>query len=98
MNIGPGKDSRFASAETLYTPEQVPGIDRQTNFLRYGGFAQFDWRDDPFGPKRGGNYTVSQGIHFKDSSMHPASIQTLFPHDSQNGRLCKEALHGIDCS
>ena len=37
-------------------------------------------------------------IHFKDSSMHPASIQALFPHDSQKGRLCKEALHGIDCS
>ena len=68
VNIGPGKDSRFASAETLYTPGQVPGIDRQTNFLRYGGFAQFDWRDDPFGPKHGGNYTVHY-TRFKDHDL-----------------------------
>ena len=26
------------------------------NFTRVGGFAQYDWRDNPGGPRRGGNY------------------------------------------
>ena len=68
VNVGPGKDSRFASAEAIYTPSQVAGIDRQTNFLRYGAFGQFDWRDDPFGPKNGGNYVV-QYTRFEDRDL-----------------------------
>ncbi|MCI0627667.1 MAG: BamA/TamA family outer membrane protein, partial [Acidobacteria bacterium] len=68
VNVGPGTDDRFASAETIYTPTQTPGIDRQTNFLRYGAFGQFDWRDDPFGPKRGGNYVV-QYTRFEDRDL-----------------------------
>jgi len=68
VNVGPGTDKRFASAETIYTPALVPGIDRQTNFLRYGAFAQFDWRNDPFGPKGGGNYVV-QYTRFEDQDL-----------------------------
>jgi outer membrane protein assembly factor BamA len=69
VNIGPGKDSRFASADAVFTPAQVPGIDRQTNFLRYGAFGQFDWRDNPFGPLNGGNY-VLQYTRFEDRNLH----------------------------
>jgi outer membrane protein assembly factor BamA len=57
-NIGPGQDSRFISTDRLFTPAEAPGIDRQTNFLRYNGFAQVDYRDNPLGPKNGGNYVV----------------------------------------
>ncbi|MBY0506909.1 MAG: hypothetical protein K2X03_23530 [Bryobacteraceae bacterium] len=57
-NVGPGKDNRFVSAERVFTPSQSPGIDQQTNFYRYGGFGQFDYRDDSFGPRSGGNYVV----------------------------------------
>jgi hypothetical protein len=31
-----------------------PGAD--SSFGRLGGFAQYDWRDNPGGPRRGGNY------------------------------------------
>ena len=55
-NIGPGTDSRYASAESVYSPAQAPGIDRQENFARTGAFVQYDWRDNPGGPRRGGNY------------------------------------------
>ncbi|MBI3279715.1 MAG: hypothetical protein HYZ57_07745, partial [Acidobacteria bacterium] len=36
VNVGPGRDSRFVSAEAVFTPAQAPGIDRQTDFFRYG--------------------------------------------------------------
>lgn len=57
-NVGRGMDSRYASAETVYSPRQAPGIDFQSNFLHTGAFAQYDWRDNPDGPRRGGNYFV----------------------------------------
>jgi len=55
-NVGPGTDSRYASSERVYTPAQAPGIDVQSNFSRIGTFAQYDWRDNPGGARRGGNY------------------------------------------
>ena len=58
MNVGPGTRSGWISTEQQFTPEQAPGINRQTDFLRYGGFAQLDYRDDPLGPRKGGNYLV----------------------------------------
>lgn len=68
VNVGPGRDSRFVSADRVFTPEQAPGIDRQTNFVRYGTFAQLDYRNDPLGPKAGGNY-VMQFSWFKDQQL-----------------------------
>jgi outer membrane protein assembly factor BamA len=69
VNIGPGTDSRFVSSDAVFTPVQSPGIDRQTNFLRYGAFGQFDWRDDPLAPRNGGNY-VLQYTRFEDRDLH----------------------------
>lgn len=68
VNTGPGTDSRFASVETVLTPAQVSGLDRQTDFFRYGTFAQFDWRDNPFGPRQGGNYVI-QFTRFEDRDL-----------------------------
>lgn len=56
-NTGPGKDRRYASSETVFPPSQASGIDRQTNFYRWGLFAQADYRDSKTGPRSGGNYT-----------------------------------------
>jgi len=68
-NVGPGNDSRFISAEQVFTPAQSPGIDRQTNFLRNGVFAQYDYRDNPAGmAKSGGNY-VFQHSWFHDQGL-----------------------------
>jgi outer membrane protein assembly factor BamA len=58
VNVGPGNDSRYASAETVFSPVIVPGLDHQTNHLRTSVFFQFDYRDNPNGPKSGGNYVV----------------------------------------
>jgi outer membrane protein assembly factor BamA len=59
VNVGPGTDSRFVSSEKIFSPTEAPGIDRQTDFLRLGAFAQFDYRDNPGGPRSGGNYLVA---------------------------------------
>jgi outer membrane protein assembly factor BamA len=56
VNVGPGTDPRFVSTERIFTPASTPGIDRQSDFLRSGLFAQYDYRDNPGGPRKGGNY------------------------------------------
>lgn len=56
VNVGPGADRRFVSTEKIYTPASTPGIDNQSDFLRGGIFAQYDYRDNPGGPRKGGNY------------------------------------------
>ncbi|MGC4051770.1 MAG: BamA/TamA family outer membrane protein [Paludibaculum sp.] len=75
-NVGRGRDSRFASADTVYTPAQSPGIDVQTNYLRNGVFAQWDYRDNPAGPKQGGNY-VMQYSWYHDNRLGVYSFRRL---------------------
>lgn len=68
-NVGPGQDNRFISADRIYSPAQAPGIDQQTDFLRYGGALQFDYRDTPFATRRGGNYFI-QASKFLDRKLN----------------------------
>ena len=65
VNVGPGTDDRFVSADKVYS---VPGMDRQANFFRYGGHLQFDYRDDPEGPRSGGNYRAAYS-HYEDRKL-----------------------------
>jgi outer membrane protein assembly factor BamA len=75
-NIGPGRDNRYASADQTYSPSQAPGIDIQSNFLRTGAFAQYDWRDNPDGARKGGNYFAQ--IHdFRDQSFGTSDFRRL---------------------
>jgi outer membrane protein assembly factor BamA len=69
VNTGPGTDSRLISTEKQFSPSQAPGIDQQTDFFRYGGFVQLDYRDDPRGPKSGGNY-IAQYTWYNDTQFH----------------------------
>jgi outer membrane protein assembly factor BamA len=75
-NTGPGTDSRYASAEQLYSPSQAPGIDSQSNFLRTSTFTQYDWRDNPDGPRRGGNY-FAQFADYRDRTFGAANFRRL---------------------
>lgn len=75
-NVGHGTDSRFASAEQVYSPVQAPGIDAQSNFLRTGAFAQYDWRDNPDGPRRGGNY-YAQFSDYRDRTFGVSDFRRL---------------------
>jgi hypothetical protein len=75
-NIGSGTDARYASAETVYNSYQAPGIDVQSNFLRTGAFAQYDWRDNPDGPRRGGSY-FAQFSDFRDRTLSTYNFRRL---------------------
>ncbi|MGH9675308.1 MAG: BamA/TamA family outer membrane protein [Bryobacteraceae bacterium] len=85
LNVGPGTDERFISAERQFSPSQAPGIDQQTNFLRYGGFAQLDYRDNSFGARSGGNYTVrfdrytDRNLSRHDFDRVEAELQQFIP-------------------
>ncbi len=75
-NVGPGRDTRFASAETAFSPAQSPGIDIQTDYAHNGVFAQWDYRDNPSGPKQGGNY-VMQYTWYHDNRAGLYSFRRL---------------------
>lgn len=84
-NVGPGQDPRFISAERQYSAAGTPGIDVQSNFQRTGVFIQHDTRDNPLGPKKGGNY-LFQYTWFDDRKLNQynfrrtdAEIQQFFP-------------------
>jgi outer membrane protein assembly factor BamA len=76
VNVGPGADSRFASADKVFTPAQAPGIDFQSNFVRYGAFVMIDYRDRPGGPRRGGSY-VAQFDRYVDQRLGLYSFERL---------------------
>ncbi len=67
-NVGPGRDDSFISSDAQFTEAQVPGLDYQTNFLQGGGYVQYDWRDNPGGPRSGGNY-FAQYSTFADTGV-----------------------------
>lgn len=58
VNTGPGRNKRYASTERVFAARQVSGLDRQTDFLRVGYFAQMDYRDNPLGARSGGFYSL----------------------------------------
>jgi ATP:ADP antiporter, AAA family len=74
VNPGPGGNAALASAETLYPDAQAPGIEQSTTFLRNTVFVQFDNRDNPAGPKSGGNY-VFQHSWYRDERLSSYSFQ-----------------------
>jgi outer membrane protein assembly factor BamA len=76
VNVGPGGDSRFASTDQVFSPALAPGIDHQTDFFRYGFFAQFDYRDNPAGPRAGGFYAVKYNRFF-DQNLSAFSFDRL---------------------
>ncbi len=58
VTLGPGQDTRFASTDKVFTPQQAIGIDTRPDFVRLGTFAEYDYRDNPGGPRIGGDYLI----------------------------------------
>ena len=65
VNVGPGRDDSFVSSDQIFGEATTPGIEVQSDFLQSGGFVQYDWRDNPGGPRRGGSY-LGQFTTFSD--------------------------------
>jgi hypothetical protein len=76
VNIGPGKSGRFPSTDQLFPPSLTVGIDHQTDFLRYGPFAQVDYLDDSERPAGGGVYTF-QYTWYRDQNLNLHDFQRM---------------------
>lgn len=85
LNVGPGSNDNFASADQQYSPAFTPGINHQANSFRYGFFGQIDYRDNPGGPRSGGSYTAQYNIYDDrelnrfDFSRLTVDLQQYFP-------------------
>jgi len=76
INVGPGRDDRYASTDVTYTAATVPGLDRQTDFVRYGPFVELDYRDDKLGPRDGGRYLFQQ-TWYDDRGLNRYSFRRM---------------------
>src|SRR5713226_7835230 len=61
FNVGPGRTNDFPSTDQVFAA--VPGVTHQTDFVRGGAFVQFDYRDRPQAPHKGGNYIVQYSTY-----------------------------------
>ena len=84
-NVGHGTDSRFASVEEVFSPNDAPGVDYQPHYKYAGGFASLDFRDSSLNPRSGGNYRV-EGRYYLDRDQRRYSfrhwrmeVQQYFP-------------------
>lgn len=59
INIGPGKDPRYASATSRFSSGEAPGIDVQSTFLRLAPELDLDYRDVKGDPHRGSHVSVA---------------------------------------
>jgi hypothetical protein len=57
-NLGPGVGS-FPSIETMYSPEELPGIDADVTYLHSQVTVGIDWRTSPGYSRRGGFYSAT---------------------------------------
>jgi hypothetical protein len=58
INVGPGTDERFPPTQDVFPPQEVPGLDVQGRFVKYGGFAAVNYTNRG-NPWRGGYYLAS---------------------------------------
>jgi len=97
VNTGPGHSTAYISAEQQFRPADTPGVDRQTNFWRGGGFVEYDWRDQASYPSSGGKYSA-QYVRYLDRDLGAYSFLRLDLDASQYVPLFNRtrvlALHG----
>ncbi|GAG04305.1 unnamed protein product, partial [marine sediment metagenome] len=58
VHTGPGKRSGIPSTDEVFDPTEIPGLNENTWFLRWGVLAKYDYRDDRNGASAGGVYGV----------------------------------------
>jgi hypothetical protein len=58
-HTGPTSGQDVPSIETIFDATTAPGLFDDTTFLGYGGFAGYDTRDVPRGPRSGGFYGIN---------------------------------------
>jgi outer membrane protein assembly factor BamA len=75
-NVGPGKRGGVPSTEEVFDPRTTPGLLQQTSLWRPGAFLQYDYRDNPRGPRAGGHY-LARYTRYVDRDLHAHSFNQL---------------------
>lgn len=75
-NVSRGRDRALASTEKVFTPAVTPGLDIQTNYLRGGPIASFDYRDNPASPREGGFYSAEY-VYYSDREIGRYNFRRL---------------------
>ena len=76
VNTGPGNLGGLPQTADLFSPQETPGLDDQTDYLRGGFFVQYDYRDNPLGPRSGGNY-VAKFTYYDDRDLGMHDFRSL---------------------
>jgi len=76
INVGPGERTGVIETDKAFTPLTTPGVFDQTDFLRAGGFAAFDYRDSPGDPKSGGVYSADFS-YYDDQGLQRHTFRRL---------------------
>jgi hypothetical protein len=69
VNVGPGRHNDFISSDRTFFEPTTPGIQQQTDFYHGGAYVQLDWRDNPGGPRSGGNYIAQISKYIDRNSL-----------------------------
>ena len=76
VNTGPGNLTSRPRTEDVFSPQAIPGLADQTDFLKGAVFIQLDYRDNPGGPRTGGNY-VARYTYFDDRQLKRHDFRRL---------------------
>jgi len=75
-NPGPGNRTGVASTEQLFSPQAALGFTDQSDYLRAGVLAHFDYRDNPAGPRSGGSY-MARYLTYEDGALGRQDFRRL---------------------
>ncbi len=88
-----GTDSRYATTQSTFTENEVPGLSDLPDFVRNDLWVTYDWRDSDTHPRRGGTYqaTVSTflgaGGDQYDFHRVDVSVQQVVPLPNRYRRI-----------
>ncbi len=95
--IAEGNNDDLPDMDAVFDDLSAPGFSSQGNFLRTSVFGQIDYRDDPAGPKAGGNYVAEYSV-FDDRSIHcfgfhrwDVDLQQYIPFFNRSRRIALRA-------
>ena len=76
VHNGRGQRDGFPCIEEVYDTSNTPGFGEKADFLRWSGGLQFDYRDNPNGPRAGGNYYADL-TYYSDHSLRKHTFKRL---------------------
>ena len=74
--MGPGTDRRYTLGGDRCTRRRRRPASTAVEICATGGFVQYDWRDRPAGPRRGGNY-FAQFSDYRDRTLGIGDFRRL---------------------